>query len=226
MKINLRNTILKMIPYVLSVAGGLVLFIVTKDDIHNPSVADLINNISASLLSIPLVFLLYDYSNYRVSKQLKKNLSDNMGDKISVTLLKLTMIIRQITGQREKLTFTSLNNMGDLSVNYIASHLKITENSLTALRAVHNELNELIYHNSNANVLSADEIQSVATIMREISQLINEHSFRKNKRIAAKYIKNILGHITDWLDSDAFASIHFEQLLGNALTETPTHTTR
>ena len=65
MKFNLRDFLLKMIPYVLSIAGGLVLFIVTKDDIHDPSVTDLINNIAASLLSIPLVFLLYDYSNYQ-----------------------------------------------------------------------------------------------------------------------------------------------------------------
>lgn len=219
MAINIRDIFLKMIPYVLSVAGGLILFVVTKDEVHNPNVTDLINNISASLLSIPLVFLLYDYSNFLVSRRLKKTLSDNLGDKISVLLLKLTMVIRQMTGQRGKLTFTSLNNMGDLSISYIASHLKITDNSVNALREIRDDLDTVIYKNTNTGVLSADEIQSLSSIIREISQLINEHSFRKNKRIAAKYIKNITGHITDWMDSDAFASMHFQQLLGDAMTE-------
>lgn len=219
MKINLRDIFLKMIPYVLSVAGGLVLFILTKDDVHNPNVTDLINNISASLLSIPLVFLLYDYSNYLVSRRLKKTLADNMVDKISVLLLNLIMIIRQIIGARGKLTFASLNNMGDLSVSYIATHLKITSSAMNGLRECRDNLDNLIYHNTNANVLSADEIQSLSALMREISQLINEHSFRKNHRVAAKYIKNIIGHITDWMDADAFASMHFQQLLGTAITD-------
>lgn len=219
MKINLRDIFLKMIPYVLSVAGGLVLFILTKDDVHNPNVTDLINNISASLLSIPLVFLLYDYSNYLVSRRLKKTLADNMVDKISVLLLNLIMIIRQIIGIRGKLTFSKLNNMGDLSVSYIATHLKITSSAMNGLRECRDNLDNLIYHNTNANVLSADEIQSLSALMREISQLINEHSFRKNHRVAAKYIKNIIGHITDWMDADAFASMHFQQLLGTAITD-------
>lgn len=219
MKINFRDIFLKIIPYALSVGGGLILFIVTKDDIHNPNVTDLINNISASLLSIPLVFLLYDYSNYLVSRRLKKTLADNMGDKISVLLLNLTIIIRQIIGARDKLTFASLNNMGDFSISHIAAHLKITPSAMNGLRQCRDNLDNLIYHNANANVLSADEIQSLSALMREISQLINEHSFRKNHRVAAKYIKNIIGHITDWMDADAFASMHFQQLLGTAITD-------
>ena len=219
MKINFRDIFLKIIPYALSVGGGLILFIVTKDDIHNPNVTDLINNISASLLSIPLVFLLYDYSNYLVSRRLKKTLADNMGDKISVLLLNLTIIIRQIIGARGKLTFASLNNMGDFSISHIAAHLKITPSAMNGLRQCRDNLDNLIYHNANANVLSADEIQSLSALMREISQLINEHSFRKNHHVAAKYIKNIIGHITDWMDADAFASMHFQQLLGTAITD-------
>lgn len=216
MKFNLRDFLLKMIPYVLSIAGGLVLFIVTKDDIHDPSVTDLINNIAASLLSIPLVFLLYDYSNYRVSKQLKKTLADNMGDKINVLLLKLIMVIRQIIGVRGKLTFTTLNNMGDISISRMASRLKISPASMKSLQECRNDLDNLIYHNANSNVLSADQVQTLSTLMREISQLINEHNFRRNRRAGAKYIKNMITHITDWMDSDALAAMHFQQLLGAA----------
>ncbi len=216
MKFSLRDFLLKMIPYVLSIAGGLVLFIVTKDDVHDPNVTDLINNIAASLLSIPLVFLLYDYSNYRVSKQLKKTLADNMGDKINVLLLKLIITIRQIIGIRTKLTFTSLNNMDDISITHIATKIKITPSAINNLRQCRDDIDNLIYHNANSNVLSGDQIQSLSGLMRALSQLINEHEFRRNHRAAAKYIKNIISHITDWMDSDALAAMHFQQLLGTA----------
>ena len=216
MQLGLRDFLLKTIPYMLSIVGGLVLFIVTKDDVHDPNVTDLINNIAASLLSIPVVFLLYDYTNYRVSKQLKKTLADNMGDKINALLLNLTLILRQIMGMRGKLTFVALNKMGDISVSHIASHVRITPSTMKGLRQCRDELNDLVYNSANTNVLSADQIQTLSILMRELSQLINEHDFRRNHHIAAKYIKNIIGHIMDWIDSDALAAMHFQQLLGNA----------
>ena len=216
MKFSLRDFLLKTIPYILSIAGGLTLFIITKDDVHDPNVTDLINNIAASLLSIPLVFLLYDYTNYRVSKQLKKTLTDNVGDKINVILLRVVIVIRGIIGMRKKLTFMTLNNMSDISISRISSRLKITPLALSELHSLHDQLYDFIYHGANTNVLSVDQIQSLSGLLHEISQLINEHEFRRNRRIAAKYIKNIMGHIADWMDSDAFASLHFDELLGTA----------
>ena len=216
MKFSLRDFLLKTIPYILSIAGGLTLFIITKDDVHDPNVTDLINNIAASLLSIPLVFLLYDYTNYRVSKQLKKTLTDSVGDKINVILLRVVIVIRGIIGMRKKLTFMTLNNMSDISISRISSRLKITPLALSELHSLHDQLYDLIYHGANTNVLSVGQIQSLSGLLHEISQLINEHEFRRNRRIAAKYIKNIMGHIADWMDSDAFASLHFDELLGTA----------
>ncbi|MBO8425028.1 MAG: hypothetical protein IAC69_00935 [Proteobacteria bacterium] len=216
MKFSLRDFLLKTIPYILSIAGGLTLFIITKDDVHDPNVTDLINNIAASLLSIPLVFLLYDYTNYRVSKQLKKTLTDSVGDKINVILLRVVIVIRGIIGMRKKLTFMTLNNMSDISISRISSRLKITPLALSELHGLHDQLYDFIYHGANTNVLSVDQIQSLSGLLHEISQLINEHEFRRNRRIAAKYIKNIMGHIADWMDSDAFASLHFDELLGTA----------
>lgn len=216
MVIKLRNILLKMIPYVLSVAGGLILFIVTKDEVHNPNVTDLINNISASLLSIPLVFLLYDYTNYRVSKQLNKTMADSMTDKINIILLNLIMIIRQMLGIRGTLTFASMNKMSNLSQSKIVANLKITQNLANELRTYRDEIDNMIYNGAKPNVLTGAQVQMLTGLVRELSLLINEHSFRRNRRVAAKYIENIIGKIIDWMDSDAFASMHFQQLLGVA----------
>lgn len=216
MAIKLRNILLKMIPYVLSVAGGLILFIVTKDEVHNANVTDLINNISASLLSIPLVFLLYDYTNYRVSKQLNKTMADSMTDKINIILLNLIMIIRQMLGIRGTLTFASMNKMSNLSQSKIVANLKITQNLANELRTYRDEIDNIIYNGAKPNVLTGAQVQMLTGLVRELSLLINEHSFRRNRRVAAKYIENIIGKIIDWMDSDAFASMHFQQLLGAA----------
>lgn len=192
------------------------MFIVTKDEVHNPNVTDLINNISASLLSIPLVFLLYDYTNYRVSKQLNKTMADSMTDKINIILLNLIMIIRQMLGIRGTLTFASMNKMSNLSQSKIVANLKITQNLANELRTYRDEIDNMIYNGAKPNVLTGAQVQMLTGLVRELSLLINEHSFRRNRRVAAKYIENIIGKIIDWMDSDAFASMHFQQLLGAA----------
>lgn len=205
-----------MIPYLLSIAGGIVLFKLTENNIHDPNLSDLINNIAASLLAIPLVFLLYDYSNYRVSSQLNKTMTSHITDKTNIILLNVIIITRQILDIKKKLTFTTLNQMGNMSLSKITNKLKITKKQLDDLRTYCNELDDVVNSSTKNSILTPDQIQVITGLIRDMSLLINEHNFRHNKRIAAKYIENIIGKIIDWLDSDAFAAMHFQQLLDAA----------
>ena len=216
MTLSIRNIFLKMIPYLLSIAGGIVLFKLTENNIHDPNLSDLINNIAASLLAIPLVFLLYDYSNYRVSSQLNKTMTSHLTDKTNIILLNVIIITRQILDIKKKLTFTTLNQMGNMSLSKITNKLKITKKQLDDLRTYCNELDDVVNSSTKNNILTPDQIQVITGLIRDMSLLINEHNFRHNKRIAAKYIENIIGKIIDWLDSDAFAAMHFQQLLDAA----------
>ena len=223
MSISIRSIFLKMIPYILSIAGGVVLFRMTENNIHDPNLSDLINNIAASLLAIPLVFLLYDYSNYRVSSQLNKTMANHITDKTNIILLNLIIITRQIIGIRNKLTFTTLNQMGNLSISKITPRIKITKEQINDLRTYCNELDDVISSSSKTNVFTTDQVQVLTGLIRDISLLINEHNFRHNKRAAAKYTTEIIGKIIDWLDSDALAAMHFQQLLGAAEADTKTN---
>ena len=216
MTLSIRNIFLKMIPYLLSIAGGIVLFKLTENNIHDPNLSDLINNIAASLLAIPLVFLLYDYSNYRVSSQLNKTMTSHITDKTNIILLNVIIITRQILDIKRKLTFTTLNQMGNMSLSKITNKLKITKKQLDDLRTYCNELDDVVNSSTKNSILTPDQIQVITSLIRDMSLLINEHNFRHNKRIAAKYIENIIGKIIDWLDSDAFAAMHFQQLLDAA----------
>ena len=213
MAIKLRDILLKSIPYLLSIAGGLVLFILTKDNIKNENVADLINNIAASLLSIPLVFLLYDYSNSRISRRLSQTMAENMADKVNLLVMNLTILMRRISGVRGKLTLAAVNKMGDWRPARIAERMKITRADIDELRKYRDELDNLIYKYARENILSVDRAQDLSAMARDMSHLINEHKFYSNKKITSKYIANIITRITDWLDTDAEMAMHFQQLL-------------
>lgn len=216
MTINVRNFFLKMVPYLLSIIGGVVLFKLTENNIHDEDLAGLVTNIAASLLAIPLVFILYDYSNYLVSRRLNKTMADHMTDKLNVILLNLIIIIRQILGIRKNLTFVSLNKMADIPASQMIKKLKITPSQIKDFRIYYNELDSLVYHSTQTDAFTNSQVQLLTGLMRELSLLINEYKFRHNRRVAAKYMENIIGKIIEWLDSDAFAAMHFQQLLGAA----------
>ncbi len=213
MDTQLRNLLLKSIPYLLSIVGGMVLFLVTKDNVHNPDWVDLINNIAASLLSIPLVFLLYDYSNYRISRKLNKAMSNTTHDKIDTTLINIIIVLRQMMNLRGKFTLSALNKMGDLRMGQIASRIKMRPAHIQTLITLHHELDELIFRNSGGDILSVIQIQSLTNLTHNVQRLINVHRFHQGNRVAAGYAEKIIGFIIDWMDADASITARFEQLL-------------
>lgn len=215
---KLRDLFLKSIPYLLSIAGGLTLFILTQDNIKSPSLADLITNIAASLLAIPLVFLLYDYANSRISQRLTRTMAENMADNVNLIMLNLTVLMRRICGMHGKLTLESVNQMQVLRASDVARKLKITKADMNELHSLRDNLDDLIYKYARENILPAERAQDLSSVARDLSHLINIHKLYSNRKITAKYVISIIGYIADWLDTDAETSMHFQQLLQQGAT--------
>lgn len=216
MKINLRTILLKSLPYLMSIAGGIILYTGAIDNAPNENIRDLVINVSASLLSIPLVFLLYDYTNSRVNSQMRRHMADSIGDKLNSLMLNLITVLRESMSVRSKLTVENLNRMLMWRASEISRRLKITPSVLEKLHACHNELDGLLFHNSQSDVIGAQQVQILSSLAREITHLINENKFHKNRHLSAKYTENIMSRILDWLDSDTVAAV----MLGNHLAET------
>ena len=207
MKLNIRTFLLKSLPYLMSIAGGIILYTGAIDNAPNDNIRDLVINVSASLLSIPLVFLLYDYTNSRVARQMKKNVAHSMTGKLNSVLANMILVLRDALNVHSKLTTDSLNRMLVWRVPDISRRLNITPRVLDELHACHNDLDTLLFRNSQTNVLSAEQSQILSTMARDMAHLINESKFHKNRRVSAKYIENIMGRILDWLDADSVAAL-------------------
>lgn len=199
----------------MSIAGGIILYTGAIDNAPNANIRDLVINVSASLLSIPLVFLLYDYTNYRVSSQMKRTLVNSMSDKINTLMLNLIVALRESMGVRTKLNLDSLNKMLTWRAGEISRRLKLTARIIDNLHTYHNDLDTLLYRNGQTNVLDSDQTQILSALARDISRLINENKFHKRRRISAKYIENIMSHILDWLDVDSVSALNLAHHLSD-----------
>lgn len=211
MKMNIRTILLKSLPYLLSIAGGIILYTGAIDNAPNDNIRDLVINVSASLLSIPLVFLLYDYTNSRVANQMKRTMINSMTDKLNVLMMNIIELLRDSMGVHSKLTTENLNRMLILHTTEISKRLKITPRILEKLHEYHNDLDTLLFRNSQNSVLNAEQVQILSGLVRDMTHLINENKFRRNRHLSAKYTESMMGRILDWMESDNVAAMNLAQ---------------
>lgn len=195
----------------MSIAGGIILYTGAIDNAPNENLRDLTLNVSASLLSIPLVFLLYDYTNSRIANQMKRTMINSMTDKLNVLMLNIIGLVRESMGVRGKLTTESLNRMLIWHTPEISKRLKITPRILEKLHEYHNDLDTLLFRNSQNSVLNAEQVQILSGLVRDMTHLINENKFRRNRHLSAKYTESMMGRILDWMESDNVAAMNLAQ---------------
>lgn len=216
---NLRKFFLKTLPYMVSVLGGIILFSISMDNVKDPALEALISNISASLLAIPLVFLLYDYTNTRVSRRLQETLRTGVQDKTNTIVLHLILVLRRMVKMRGRITRTNIGNLADLSERQILRRLNLRTDYVETLHQYYQDLENLVLGYGKENVFTPEQLRLLSDLARNISHIISVRHLGGNKRVIARHIKNIGNEISDWLDSSSEVSENFNQTLANALSD-------
>lgn len=214
---RVRNFALRSLPYLISIAGGVILFSISLDNVHDPAVEALISNISASLLAIPLVFLLYDYTTKRVSRQLQKTLANGVNDKINTVVLHIILILRKILGIRGRVTIGNVAVMRKISETRIARQMRMRTEYTKEIHQYYQELESIILGYGKENILTPDQLRLLTELARDVARLVGMHRIGGHRHVIAGQIKNIIMEITDWMDSDPSISKNFEQLLNSGV---------
>lgn len=216
MWIKIRDFLLRSLPYLISIAGGVLLFTVSLDNVHDPALEGLISNISASLLAIPLVFLLYDYTTTRVSRRLHETLVAGVNDKINTIMLHLVLTLRKMLKIRGRLTHLGILSMRNWSEIRIARQMQIRGEYIDLLGQYYKELENLILGFGKENAMPPEQLQLLSGMARDMSRMVAIHRLDGNRRMVARHIRNIIVGINDWLDSDADVAKNFNAILGSA----------
>lgn len=216
MKFNIRTVFLKSLPYLLSIAGGIILYTGAIDNAPNDNIRDLVINVSASLLSIPLVFLLYDYTNSRINRQMKQHMANSVSDKINDLMINLILLLREMLAVRGRPSTENINRMLSWRASDISKRLTIRPGAVGKMHMYHNDLDTLLYRNSQTDVLTPEQVQILSSLARAMTHFINENKFHKNRHISAKYMETITTKILDWLDLDSVAALNISKHLTGA----------
>lgn len=191
--------LLKMIPYVLSICGGVVVFYASQKYVHSSGWIDLMDNVAASLLAIPLVFLLYDYSNYLITKRMHKHQQNKTVQIIDSMLFKIMAQIKNIANlPRIEVP------MQDINLNY--KKLDFNPRYLRLLRKHLHELEDLLYKSDKIEILDPQHTQILSFITQELNQILNECKFHNSAQEIARYLETTLTVIDDWFYSTGYTT--------------------
>ncbi|MFQ6730019.1 MAG: hypothetical protein ACLRFK_03150 [Alphaproteobacteria bacterium] len=213
MKFSFRTIFLKSLPYIMSIAGGVILYTGAIDNAPNDNIRDLVINVSASLLSIPLVFLLYDYTNNRINSRMKRHMANSVGDKLNDLMINLILLLREMLSVRSRPTTENINRMLSWRASDISKRLNIKADTISKMHTYHNDLDTLLYRNSQTDVLTSEQIQILSSLARAMTHFINENKFHKNRHVSAKYLETVTTKILDWLDLDNVAALDISKHL-------------
>ncbi len=196
---KLGNLLLKSIPYVLSIAGGVFVFDFSQKYLQDPNWVDLMNNVAASLLAIPLVFLFYDYSNYLVTLRMNKHNHAKLVNILDDCLLKILAQMKNIIGLKRIEV-----PMQDINLNY--KKLDLNPKYLRAIRNQLNNLEDILYKSDKISVLDPQHTQILSFIAQELNQILNECKYNNSLREIARYIETTLSIIDDWFYATGYAA--------------------
>ena len=195
---KLNNLLLKSIPYVLSIAGGIFVFDFSQDYLRDPNWIDLSNNVAASLLAIPLVFLFYDYSNYLVIRRMTRHQHAKIITELDACLMKILAQMKNIVGLKRIEV-----PMQDINLNY--KKLNLDPKFLRAIRTQLNNLEDILYKSDKISVLDPQHTQILSFIAQEINQILNECKYNNSLREVARYIETTLSIIDDWFYATGYS---------------------
>ena len=196
---NLNRFFFKAIPYVLSVAGGVLVFDISQKYMHSPGWIDLMDNVAASLLAIPLVFLFYDYSNYLVTRRVHKSQRSAVVSTVDGFLFKILDQLKRII----KMKHIEVP-MQDLNLNY--RKMDFDARYIRAINRQLKKMEELLYKSDKIEVLEPQHTQILSFIAQELNQIINECKYHNSPKEIARYVETTLSMIDDWFSATGYTT--------------------
>lgn len=196
---TLIHLVVKSIPYVLSIAGGIIVFDISQKYLHSPGWIDLMDNVAASLLAIPLVFLFYDYSNFLITRRVHKHQHTTLINTLDNYLFRILAQMKNIIGL-DRIEVP----MQDINLNY--KKLNLDVRYLRAIRKQLNLLEDLLYKSDKIEVLDPQHTQILSFIAQELNQILNECKYHNSPREIARYIETTLSMIDDWFYSTGYTT--------------------
>ncbi len=210
----MRKLLIKILPFFVAFLSGIILYVVTDRFITNTGLNNLLINVSAGLVSIPLVFIFYDVINKITSQKLHNSLFESVTIEINTQLIELIKELALLTGEKEPIDMDQIEDFLSLEQSDIFKSLKLDKVDIKQLENIKHQLAMEIHKPTSFDILSEKQISAILNIVKEITFLVKNidqsnlaKKSVKHKKIIALNVEYIFINLTTWIESgkkDAF----------------------
>lgn len=210
----MKKLFIKILPFLVAFISGILLYTITDNFITDTGLNNLLINVAAGLVSIPLVFIFYDVINKITSRNLHNSLFESITIEINNQLIELISYLSNILNLKQPETLNELDDFLDLEQSEIYQNLPILPVKTEPLKDIKDQLMQVVHKPSSFEILTETQISALLNITKEISFLIKNLSKKsekknlsKHKKIIAMNIEYIITNLTTWIESgkkDAF----------------------
>ena len=211
----MKKLVIKILPFLVAFGVGIILYIVTDRFISNVGLNNLLMNVAAGLVSIPLVFIFYDVINKITSRNLHNSLFESVTVEINTQLTDLIRELSHLVGKEEPDTISALDDFLELEHNEIYQMLKLNKGDIQILDEIKKQLVFEIHKTDTFDILSEKQIESILNIVKEITFLMknlvqDEKKLNsiKHKKIIAMNVEYILDNLMTWIESGKKDALH------------------
>lgn len=213
MHTNLKNFILRLLPYIIAIIIGLIIFlIVHKIEYRDADVSNLLINISSDLLSIPFVFICYEVVNNFINRDLNNILFKSTTFDINSIIINIINDIRSNLGFKDPINKDNLEDFLLLNKENIQDYLdnenNLNKDTLDKMLKNSDNLKEIIRRTSTIQVLTPDQIRNLLYLSKEIElshtklvKLADTAISDANKKFLSSVLANIIESIRNWLEN-------------------------
>lgn len=214
----IKNFWLRILPYLISILTGIGIYIFTILYVKDSSLSDLIMNIAAGLLSIPIVFLSYETVRELSSRNLRTSLRSHLLFEINDILLDIIVNLRKLLSQNTPFTPEGLDLFLNMDIARIRKNIAMTDDLSKTFETDKDKLIHLLNNNDNAHVLTEAELNMLYSTANHLGILSKEIFYRdkvKDKKTLFNTIQLLLRTLDCWVDlyQDDIVNHHTFQIM-------------
>ncbi|WP_428897692.1 hypothetical protein Dip518_001483 [Parelusimicrobium proximum] len=198
----MKRFFLRIIPYLISIIAGLAIYVCSGKYVSDSTLNDLNVNIAAGLLSIPLVFITYEFFSNLSLSNINKAVRGQMIFEINDINISIISSLRKLLSQNTPLTPEELPVFLQTDENNIRKNIVMTDDTGKALQTEKEKLLHILNSN-NTGIFSAQDLQilfSVSNCLGIISKEIIYRDKIKDKKTLITTTHNLLQSLAEWTD--------------------------
>lgn len=193
----MKTLFLKILPYAFSLLGGVVVYIVTIY-IEDNDLSDLMVNVAAGLLSIPLIFICYELVRNVSTSKINKELSEHLNLEINHNLRGIIKAMQTLVPPKSE----NFDVYLALPIQEVKKRLDTEGADMQLLLEKKSSIDKLIVGNKHVELLSRDRFHAVFSVSKELrilTTLLGKKA--KNNDLIAASMFDLMQSVTTLMDS-------------------------